>query len=405
MINPHALITFLILVLLTLSAPSYSQDALPQSVWESLGKTVNYHKNPKFSYVDASPHGFSPSIASMEKSLLVAYSEFNPQGKSQVRVKRWNGKAWSKKFTILNKDPTLNAFDPAIAVLGKTPYVAWTENDDNGKPKLYVTRRSTDGWLHSKRPHNVNLEFRANSPSLVASGQSLYLAWVEGNEDTVQNLYLKQLSPKITGKASLPLNRDSTSDAYEPSMTFRGNTGYITWSEQNTLNHLQIYVRKLGNGKNALLGKSLNMNINAHAVNPSVAIYKSIPYVAWVEFGPAGVTQVFVKRWRKGTWTRVGNVHNIEPRRHALSPTLLSGEDSLYLAWTELSADMTPRINIKQLKDKKWTFIEPINPVDFQHIASTPALVMDKGSLLATWKQDNPNGVFEIHVARLKGLP
>jgi hypothetical protein len=382
-----------------------SQESPPTASWQLLGDTLNSYKDPTFMFVDASPHGFAPSIAPASGTIYVAYAEFNSKGTTEVRIKRWNGENWTRKYTVLNKDGTLNAYDPVIAALGDVPYVAWTEKNDDGIPMLFVTRRSENGWLRTGNPLNVHPGFRATSPVLLGTGDELFLIWTEGAENTPQHLYLRRLAGDHWEDAGDPMNRDPERDAYEPSFAHDGGAGYLAWSEPDADKIMRIHVRRVETNGEPLVGKAIHASSGAHAVSPSVAVYKGIPYVAWVESSATRTTQIALAVLKDGIWTRDANVANNNPASHALSPILISGTDSHFLAWTETAADGTPRLHLKKFGDGTWSSAAPILPMEFQHMASTPALALDGSGLLAAWKQDNEMGVFKIRVARLMGSP
>jgi hypothetical protein len=373
--------------------------------WEFMGRGINLKKEAKFSYVDASPHGFAPVVASTPDTVYVAYSEFNIRGITEIRVKHWLKDAWSRKYVVLNKDGTLNAYDPTTAVLNETPYVAWTEKNNDGIPQLQMTYRSPVGWIPSKGSRNVNPKVRASSPVMAAGPDRILLTWTEGAENAVQKLYLREILPDRVGDASEPLNKEASRDVYEPSIAVDGKTAYLAWAERDMFSRMQIYVRRIEDGASAMLGDTVNINGNAHAVSPSIAVYKGTPYVTWVEFDEGGISQVFIKHWEKNRWVTNGRSMNADPTHDALSPKLIAGKDSLFLAWSELADDKTPRVHVRRLKDQNWSSAAPDLPPDSSHMAATPALTFDRGNLLVAWKQDNPMGVFEIHVGRLKDSP
>ena len=319
------------------------------------------------------------------------------EGKKRIKA--------SRKFTVLNKDGTLNAFDPTMALIHDIPYVAWTEKNDKGIPQLQMTHRSPVGWVPSEGGRNVNPQVRASSPAMVAGPDRIFLTWVEGAENAVQNLYLREIYPDRVGEAGPPLNKEAGRDAYEPAIAVDGTTVYLAWAERDMQSRMQIYVRRIEGDTDVLLGDTLNINGEAHGLSPTIAVYQGIPYVAWIEFDDGGISQVFVKHWEKKQWITGGRSLNIDPGRHALSPRLITGKGKLYLAWSEYAPDETPRVHVKRLNDQNWVTAAPELPPDAAHIAATPSMTFDRGNLLVAWKQDNPMGVFEIHVGRLMDSP
>ena len=406
--NQWFLVIVMFMIISGIGGLAYAQTlilkAQPSQVWESLGSAINHPNKNLFMLVDASPHGFAPALGASKDKVYVAYTEFNKWGVAQVRLKEWEGLSWKNRFVRMNMDDTVNAFNPTLAMLDNVPFVAWTEYDTQKIRQLYVKRLFKNRWISLGESKNSDLAVDSNSPVLAAGGQKVFLAWIEGAENAPQALYLRQIHPLDEDHRPDPLNRDSTENAFEPTLIHDGKTGYLSWSESLHGQSLQIHVRQIGTQAFPFLGNSLNVNPSSHGVSPSIAIYKGVPYVTWVEIGPGTPAQIFVKHWDKAKkkWIRNGFIHNIDPRSHAISPSLIAGDGFLYLAWEEMTKDLTPRLHLKRFNGESWKVAAPSLPFNPNHMASTPVLAFDQEGLLASWKEDNPMGVFKIRVSRLR---
>ena len=406
--NQGFLLIVILMTILGKGDASYAQAVIlkpqPSRVWQSLGSSVNHHKKAVFTMVDASPHGFAPALGASNDKVYVAYTEINRWGVSQVLLKEWNGLAWTNPFVRMNMDDTVDAFNPTLAMLDNSPFIAWTEYDTKKTRQLYVKRLFQGRWTSLGGSKNIDITVDSSSPVLAAGGQKVFLAWSEGAENAPQRLYLRELHPLDEGHLPEPLNRDPMENAFEPTLIHDGKIGYLSWSESNHGQSLQIHVRQIGEQGMPFLGDSLNVNPKSHGVSPSIVIYNGIPYVTWVEIGSGNPAQIFVKHWDKDQkkWIRNGHIHNIDPRSHAISPSLISGEGFLYLAWEEMTEDKTPRLHLKRFNGESWKVAAPSLPDDPSHMASTSVLAFDQEGLLASWKEDNPMGVFKIRVSRLR---
>src|SRR5262249_13602576 len=87
--------------------------------WNPVGGALN---------ADPTKDTLSPSIATVGGVPYVAWKK-RAGVPGLVRVARWNGSGWTAVGSVLNVDPTRNAFLPQIVDVGGTPWVAWEETN------------------------------------------------------------------------------------------------------------------------------------------------------------------------------------------------------------------------------------------------------------------------------------
>lgn len=188
---------------------------------------------------DSGDDAFDPSLAAIGSSLYLAWSEVDA-GVSQIHVAVLDEttETWNHAGGTLNKDPSMNAAEPSLANVGGVPYVAWSETGGLGVTEIRVARLNGTTWAlvaDSASPINEAFTQDAGHPSLVEIAGVPYVAWSE-SDGTADQVRVARLSAtgtsweKVAGSAS-PINDSSLLDATEPSLTNIGGFPYVGWGE------------------------------------------------------------------------------------------------------------------------------------------------------------------------------
>jgi len=151
--------------------------------WEPLGGILN---------LDPGNHALSPSLVLIDQTPHAAWIEFDANGISQVHVKHWEKNAWVADGGTLNEDPARHAFSPSLGRAGSTPYVAWTEYDGAGRPRIHVKYRSGTRWV----PDDPRTDTKAAATSdaiLTGSDAAVSIAWKEVDPNGVAQIVVKQI--------------------------------------------------------------------------------------------------------------------------------------------------------------------------------------------------------------------
>jgi hypothetical protein len=303
----------------------------------------------------------------------------------------------------LNMDATHRAMDLAMSSSDNTPYVAWTEQNAKEIPQLYLKHRMGDHWIIDGGSLNLDPTHRAVNPSLTVAGSVPYLAWSEANSQWVFQLYVKHLSEDGWHlDEDKSLNISPMRDAIEPSLILQGSVPYLTWIELSDQNFYQVYVKRWSGSHWDLLGGSLNVEPMNHALNPSLAVLGETPYITWIEINAAGVSHLYAKHWDGSSWVTDGKSLNMDPGHHALSPSIVRRGPTLYISWSELNAGGVSQIHVKHWAGEQWES-------DDQHLntvpsttAITPSLAASDTAIYLSWKEVFSDGLFRIVVKQFQ---
>jgi len=371
------------------------------SEWIPFGQPVKAYPST-FTYVDASRHALNPSLVFTGAVPMLGWNEMNVHGISQVYVGHWEGSGWATERAPQNMDGTHRAFDLTMGSDGKIPYLAWVELNGKNIPQLYVKHQSEGHWIVDEGSLNLDPSQGAANPALSAGGPIPYLAWCEYSPQRVFQLYVKHRSADGWHRdGNDSLNISPARDAIKPAIALQGSVVYLAWAELSDQNFYQVYVKRWDGSKWDLIGQSLNMNPERHALNPSIAILGPTPYVAWIETDENGIFQLHVKHWDQGRWVVDGRNLNVDPGRHAMSPSLVQAGSSVYLAWMEYDARGISQVHVKHRAGDRWESDDQRLNVMPPTASSAPSLAAWNGGIYIAWKEVYPNGLAQIVVKHL----
>jgi hypothetical protein len=153
------------------------------STWERLGESLN---------LDPGNHALSPSLVLIGQTPHAAWIEFDANGVSQLHVKHWENNAWVADGGALNEDPARHAFSPSMGRAGSRPYVAWTEYDGQGSPRIHVKYRNGTRWVPDD-PRSDPKAAASSDAILTGSDDAVSMAWKEVDPNGVAQIVVKQI--------------------------------------------------------------------------------------------------------------------------------------------------------------------------------------------------------------------
>ncbi|HUK56058.1 MAG TPA: hypothetical protein VLY20_05310 [Nitrospiria bacterium] len=186
-----------------------------------------------------------PAMVSHGSFLYLTWAELSDRNFYQVYVKRWNGSSWDGLGPSLNTDPQRHALNPSIAVLGDSPYVAWIEQDGKGIFQLYVKRWDHGSWIVDGKNLNIDAARHAMSPSLIQSGSTVYLTWMEYDATGISQIHVKRRTGDRWESVDQRLNATPSTPSSVPSFASSDSAVYLAWKEVYSNGLAQIIVKHL----------------------------------------------------------------------------------------------------------------------------------------------------------------
>jgi len=247
------------------------------------------------------------------------------------RVAQWTGSAWAPVGGPLHHEATQNVTSVSLA-LGPdgTPWVAWSElptpvNPTDGKSAgwVHVAQWTKTAWAEPTPPPTRSGQPGADNPVVRVDAQGKpWVMWTEVAPGAkVEAVGLGAL----TGSAWTLIDDPGLSEGLHLSPRSRelalGPDGpLVVLSHQVPAHGIQLFVSRWDGQHLVALGQGLNVNPEAWAGFPSLALDpQGQPTVAFVE--AADHLKMVVKQWSAGAWHLLGTPGSLGLRSPKLALT------------------------------------------------------------------------------------
>jgi ethanolamine utilization microcompartment shell protein EutL len=190
---------------------------------------------------------------------------------------------------------------PAVTATGNNVYVLWDGRTLESRDILY--RRSTDGGASFGGIVNLsNTAAFSVSPVLAASGNNVYVVWIEDTAPGVRDiLYRRSTDGGASFGGIVNLTENTASDAEETAIVASGNNVYVLWSNFPNVGNVDILYKKSTNG-GASFGDTKNLSNSAgNSGRPTVAVSGNNVYVVWHDNTTQGGVAQFDILYRRST--------------------------------------------------------------------------------------------------------
>lgn len=290
--------------------------------WQPCGGSLNQ---------DVNRSAANPSLAFNGSTPYIAWQETDGIN-NKIWVRYYDGFNWQPQGAQLNVDANRSATNPSLAVNGGVPYVAWNETTA-GASRLYVKRYSGGLWQLCGSYLNYDANYSALNPSLAFSGSTPYVAWQE-SDGLRQHVWVKYYDGASWQPCGSFLNVDANRNATNPSICADSGIPAVAWQEETVAGPTSVYVKYYSGGAWYSRGTYLNADVNRSAANPSSVFYAGTQYVAWQESG-SGQNFIYVKYYNGSSWALDGTYLNYDVNASAVNPSLAQGNYYLFAGWSE----------------------------------------------------------------------
>jgi len=273
---------------------------------------------------------------------------------------------------------------------------------------------------------NRNLQSWAKDPALAASGNSLYVGWVETGSPfvTTQAAYPHIYANQYSGGNWSNLGgtyssiSGSTYEAHAPSLAVIGGTPWISWY-QNVNRVPQVYAASWNGtswqgGPVGLVGSS---SVQGRSMLAQVA---GTPYIGLVEVNKSVSPQsayAYVKSWNGKSWDLVGSGSlNIRQSAGSTATSISLATDGVnpYAAWTEYfrstsapgGGGMTAtnsQAYVSHWNGSQWTPVGGSLNVSSTGWANDVSIAYFGGQPYAAWTERTQTGNNQLYVATWNG--
>ncbi|MCK9211500.1 MAG: exo-alpha-sialidase [Ignavibacteriaceae bacterium] len=204
------------------------------------------------------------------------------------------GDTWSGDLRLSNT--TGKSWAPTVAVSGSVVHVAWYDSTA-GNWEIYY-KRSTDGGINwGTDTRLTNNSASSEFPTLAVSGSIVHIAWTDGRNGAIPNLYYKRsTNGGISWGADTKLtSKNNYNDSY-PSLAVNGSTVHLVYHSYR-LKNWDIYYRT-SNNDGIKWGSDVQLTSNHGAVNvSSIAVSGSNVHVLFRDYRNGANSEIYYKRY------------------------------------------------------------------------------------------------------------
>ncbi|MBA3707405.1 MAG: fibronectin type III domain-containing protein [Planctomycetes bacterium] len=390
--------------------------------------------------MDPQGWAFSPSITSRADGTL--YAVWAQHRKADVPEEvspyaaTWVNGAWVPLGGRIGT-PNREGYDPTIAVLGTTPYVAWYEGQGYGwgtidgvfYPSSIMVKHWTgsawvadpnaamgNGGLNTSTAVSGYSTFARNPRMAVIAGR-LYVAWIESRPgDYGANgcnvCVVKHLDAGQWVLDGAPFSAVTTGGSKITDLAIVGVGGlpHVAWAEfartSTSAGEVDspgtVQVVRLTGGSWTPVGGALNVSVDGYANYLAMTSLGTTPLVAWQERASDGPNRLHAAHWSGTSWTADGGVLNVDTANgEAGRPTIASDGVTAWLAWTEGAPGQRSQLYVRSLASGTWSSpTVSLNAAPADGASDKPGLTVSSGIPNVVWAEhDAASFTKQIYVA------
>jgi hypothetical protein len=286
---------------------------------------------------------------------------------------------------------------------------------------------------------NKNSQGWAKEPTLAASGNTLYAAWVEtglpfdGTDAAWSHVYVDEFTNgqwTALGGSFNSINSELTptsghSESHSPSLAVISGTPWVSYYQATTDNSnplpAQIYA-KSWNGT-GWSGGPIGLVHNSSPVyqgKSQIVGVGNTPYIAFVEVDKTIYPQeafAYVKSWNGTQWALVGTgplnrnigTYTATPLSFADSVSIASDGSNPYVAWTEYTSDSAevnqtaPQLYVSRWNGNQWTPVGGALNVNAGGWAYDVSIAYFNGQPYVAWTERTVGGNAQLFVKTFDG--
>lgn len=256
------------------------------------------------------------AVSTTANNVFVVFTEENTSVNTQIRVKKYNGAAWSNFDTSnaengLNVNPAKNATVPAIAFLAGRLYLVWQELNNSNVNTIRTScneDQTTAAWASIDGGVGLNKATarHARNPRIFVFNNKVYVAWVEeASASGPQQVRIARFDGAscsasnwvfVDGNGANGINKDTTRTAQNPVLSLLSTFLYVTWTETDgsAQNVRAAYLSNESSGTWSFVdgngASGMNKSTSQAANNPSLLSHSSKFYGTWTESNGSNTT-------------------------------------------------------------------------------------------------------------------
>lgn len=187
--------------------------------------------------------------------------------------------------------------NPRMLVSGNNVYVAWQDNSNGGDTELFFRASNDNGVSFNPVINLSNTNGESRIPTMLVSGNSLYIAWSdeENSNDEFTVLFRTSNDNGVTFNPIIDLSPShDISGGF--TMLVSGNNVYVVMADLGApADILDVYFRA-SNNNGQTFNPVINLSNNAGSSdNPRMLVSGNNVYVAWIDRTNGGDADIFFR--------------------------------------------------------------------------------------------------------------
>jgi hypothetical protein len=289
---------------------------------------------------------------------------------------------------------------------------------------------TTPSYLPTPNSINRNTDAWAKEPSLAATGNTLFSAWVETgrpfdtSDGTWFHVYASQestgaWSPLGGTPASLDSEFSNYSESHSPSIAVVGGKPWISWYKSNNSGQTWALWAKNWTGTawvGGAVGKSGSDPTHAYQGRSQMADVAGIPYIALLEVDKTYYPQktfAYVKYWNGTAWTLLGTGPlNVNPSAYTTANSISIASDGAkpYVATTEytsatstLQSQTVSQVYVSHWTGSQWVNVGGSLNMNASSWADDASVAFLGGQPYVAWTERTTAGNAQVFVKTFNG--
>jgi hypothetical protein len=324
----------------------------------------------------------TPPLSSASGSnVYVVWTQYSSNGSGSIMLRASNNNGTSFSQPILVSDRIGLTATPILTTSGNNVYIAWTEYFSNGSGSIML-RASNDNGITFSRPSVItgNLPYQAFPPVLAASGNNVYLAWLD---ESFQKSQIKLKSSRNGGANFSDSNLIISQNILgPPAISASDNNVYLLWSDIVPGNG-KIYF-KTSNNDGATFGNAVTLAAKSRFTNsPILETSGNNVYVLWQDGRPDNLKLFLLTSNNNGA--SFSHPSDLSDRTMPGISLLSASGNNVYVGWIDASFGGNNTLLVRNSNDDGKGFGNAKSLANGIGKTNIPILDSSKNNVFFTW--------------------
>lgn len=237
-----------------------------------------------------------------------------------------------------------------------------------------------------------------NAWCIAASGDTVHVVWYDGRDGNYEIYYKRSDDGGLIWGADARLTSDANS-SYTPAVAVCGAEVHVVWEDDRDQETKVYYKHSSDNG--TIWGPDVRITDNAGAQGiPSVAVAAGVVYVAWVDFGMMGNSEIWCGRSTDAGTTWEDACQLSYASGYSVHPSIAVSGSNVHVAWHDSRYGWwNNEIYYNRSTDGGVTWGVETQLTQDTTFSNLPSIAVSGSDVYITWEEMR-DGNFEMYYKR-----